>query len=75
MAKDANKPEGNRKAPLSTEELYNKFDNISSILIVNLILELNFLKILLLLLTMLPLLDKIFLLQLNLVQSLTDTMI
>ena len=32
MAKDANKPEGNRQAPLSTEELYNKFlDNISSI--------------------------------------------
>lgn len=29
MAKDANKPEGNRQAPLSTEELYNKFlDNI-----------------------------------------------
>ncbi|MCX4083754.1 hypothetical protein N7281_02500 [Rickettsia hoogstraalii] len=32
MAKDVNKPEGNRQAPLSTEELYNKFlDNISSI--------------------------------------------
>lgn len=32
MSKDANKPEGNRQAPLSTEELYNKFsNNISSI--------------------------------------------
>ncbi|WP_341787798.1 hypothetical protein [Rickettsia endosymbiont of Cantharis rufa] len=32
MSKDANKSEGNRQAPLSTEELYNKFsNNISSI--------------------------------------------